>query len=223
MKKYTIFISFAVASIFLSLTLSVACNDDQHHEKKEDQQAQYLKQEFRMSREDSMMLIFKEMPEFNIVRSIGLGRYRVDVHTHLLNDTLDIIETMFAYPIVTTQELKFYEDDQLVNARALAVNMRNMHTLGGKEVRVPGIPQRNIKILKGGKGDYFYMVYGSGFCAVGDCPEFIGIYTLKGQVVLELITTKGLLSTKYISLKEFCDKYQFERFNDPIEQEQLFP
>jgi len=212
-----------VVPTFIILFSIIACKDYQRQEKEGTTQVPYLKEEFKMSRKDSMMLSFKGVSEFDIVRSIGLGRYRVDVHTNLLNDTLDIFETLFAYPIVTTQELKFYEDDQLINTRPLAIDMRNMRTLGGEEVRVPSIPQRYIKLLQGGLGDYFFMVYGSDFCAVGNCPEFTGIYTLEGQVVLEIISTKGLLSKKYISLKEFCDKYKFERFNDPIQEEQLFP
>jgi len=223
MLVYTFRGKYAVVPTFIILLSIAACKDYQRQEKEGTTQVPYLKEEFKMSRKDSMMLSFKGVSEFDIVRSVGLGRYRVDVHTHLLNDTLDIFETLFAYPIVKNQELKFYEDGRLISTRPLAIDMREMRTLGGKDIKVPGIPQHSISLLQGGQGDYFYMVYGSDFCAVGNCPEFTGFYTLEGQVVLEIISTKGLLSKKYISLKEFCEKYKFERFNNPIQEEQLFP
>ncbi|NUO02188.1 MAG: hypothetical protein HUU01_16400 [Saprospiraceae bacterium] len=223
MLGYTFRGKYAIVPTFIILFSIVACKENQRQGKEGTTQVPYLKEEYKMSRKDSMMLSFKGVPEFDIVRSVGLGRYRVDVHTHFLNDTLDILEPMFAYPIVTTQKLKFYEDGRLISTRPLAIDMREMRTLGGKDIKVPGIPQYSISLLQGGRGDYFYKVSGSDFCAVGNCPEFTGIYTLEGQVVLETISTKGLLSKNYISLKEFCNKYKFERFNDPIQEEQLFP
>lgn len=158
--------------------------------------------------------IFWNGKEAEVVKSLENGEYKLEIKTVLINDTLDVPDfSIYVTPVIKRQELHFYKEDKKIGTRLLAIELKKFASKSKGHLRVPSIPQFQACLVKGAH-QFFYILNGSDFCFTGHCPEFVGIYTMEGNVVHESISTKGLLSKKYMELIDFCNAYQVDINDD---------
>jgi hypothetical protein len=149
------------------------------------------------------------LPDKKISRMLVNGNYSIGANTTYSNDTLDIPdwkENIYSSPIIKYQNLDFFENDKLIKNHILPINLVKRKTIKDKIIEVVSIPIYEVCLLKGKEAD-FYLVNGADYCNGSKCPEFIGIYTMNGDIIYEGISTIGALSKKYLSLKTISEKF----------------
>ena len=119
------------------------------------------------------------------------GIYRLELQTIILDDTLmeRWIEYGFLSPLICSQYLVFYKNCEMINKYELPTGKNTKIIQGQKQVSLVSIPVFEICLLKGKSIDV-YKVYGANYCFGISCPEFIGLYSMEGEMITENITAK---------------------------------
>lgn len=117
---------------------------------------------------------------------------KLTMSTAYIKDTLDEIdfrEDVYSTPIILHQELHFYHRDKLLGSRQVPILYAMRKTLLRKNLRAAQTPIYRLCVLSSATGAVFFGVNGSDNCNGVACPEFNGIYSVKGNAIFEGITT----------------------------------
>jgi|694.fasta_scaffold123520_2 hypothetical protein len=134
-----------------------------------------------------------------IVSVSGNNDNLLKIESHFSNDTLDVVdykEDKFSSPIIVFQKLLFYNKDKLILSYNLPFNKVDRKTITGSVISTIETPVYKVCVFKD-----FYIINGSDYCNGSDCPEFIGIYSEKGEIIYEGFTNQE----KTTALKDFVD------------------
>lgn len=93
-------------------------------------------------------------------------------------------------PIVLKQSLIFYENGQEVKKYLPPFDKSSKMTTKNAKLEVVDIVIWDVCLESGSQEDFYYL-YGSGFCAGSNCPEFFGIYNMHGKIIYEGYSTSG--------------------------------
>jgi len=155
-----------------------------------------------------------------IISKITNDIFTLKIETFFTKDTLNVVdykEDKYSSPIITNQELLFFKDDKLIKHLKLSIRNIKKKTITD---RVIGALQTPIykACLSHSKEDY-YVIYGSDYCNGSECPEFIGIYSMAGNVIYEgfsnekkKISLKDILTKNEIDLNKLTDCIKIEVF-----------
>lgn len=109
--------------------------------------------------------------------------YSLRIETHISNDTLNVVdykEDKYSSPVITFQKLIFYDKNELIKEYKPPLKNVDKKTITNKIIRAVQTPIYKMCI-----SNNFYIIQGSDYCNGSDCPEFIGIYSSKGDVIYE--------------------------------------
>lgn len=147
------------------------------------------------------------------LRSIENDSFKLNLISFISKDTLGgkWEDDIYGSPIIGKQKLEFYEDKIKTKSYFLPFKNKVKVTNNNRSVSVASIPILEICILKGNPNDYFY-IYGADFCNGIHCPEFIGIYSMQGEILYEKISTEDSfhLADGYQSLEDLLKKNQMD-------------
>lgn len=139
-----------------------------------------------------------------IIRNLHNKEYSLKMETHFINDTLDVVdyrEDKYSSPIITFQKLSFYNKSKLIKDYELPLKSVGKKIITGKILEVIETPIYKMCLSKN-----FYIVQGSDYCNGSDCPEFIGIYSMNGDIIYEGFSSKERTSLlKNIVIKNNID------------------
>ena len=136
---------------------------------------------------------------FTISKELPNHDCRLVINTIFLNDTLSVTdwkEDVYSHPIIQSQELVFYTGKTKIKSLGLPIKFIYKKTIHNEAKYVTSIPILELCLLKGTRED-FYLVYGADFCNGAKCPEFIGVYNQRGEIIYENISTIGQISKPY--------------------------
>jgi hypothetical protein len=149
--------------------------------------------------------------EDKVIRTLKNGEFKLEIETAFSNDTLDIIDYKNDYcstPIILTQQLSFFKNDKLLHQHRLPFKEIKKKTISKTTLGVLQTPIYKVCMTKANNIDY-YVVNGADCCNGSGCAEFTGIYTMKGEVIFEGVSTE----LNKPSLKEILLKYKIELNN----------
>ncbi|RUT69474.1 hypothetical protein D0817_14930 [Flavobacterium cupreum] len=148
----------------------IACKQDKIISKA----VSYKKQEIQKSKDQS-------------VSSLSNKDFSLQIVTRFSTDTLNVIdykEDRYSSPIITFQKLLFYNKNLLVKEHKLPLKNINKRTISGKILSATETPIYKMCLFNN-SDQHFYIVHGSDYCSGSHCPEFIGIYSMKGDAIYE--------------------------------------
>jgi hypothetical protein len=147
----------------------------------------------------------KEIPFTSLV--LNCDSFKIELQTFILDDTLkeQWERYGFEYPFVTRQYLVFYKNEMEISQHLIPVEKTYRILKNGTKTSLSTMPIFDICLLKGSKG-YIYYVYGANYCNGIDCPEFIGLYDMKGTVLSEKISNHAGL-TRGSKVEEIEKRY----------------
>lgn len=127
--------------------------------------------------------------EHSVVTGLSNGDFSLKITTHILNDTLDVDDykrDKYSSPIIMNQELSFFKDEKLIKIYQLPIKQINVKTLTNASLDILHTPVYEICATKSAAKD-FYVISGAEYdvCHGIDCLEFIGIYSMQGDIVYE--------------------------------------
>lgn len=160
-----------------------------------------------------------------VSKQLNTKDFSLKIVSYLLRDTLNLEEykeNMFSNPIVLDQDLLFFKGKKLLKQHKLPIEKIKVKTISDSTVIIMNTPIYKICSVKN-SNEEFYVVKASyyDFCNGSDCPEFIAVYSMKGEVLLEgyagdeievplhnVIDKYGIdlnESTNYIQVSDFYD------------------
>lgn len=133
--------------------------------------------------------------------------YSLKIETQVLNDTLDVVdyrEDEYSNPIIIFQDISFYFHEKLIRKYNLPLEFKTVNTISNKILNIPETPIYEICT-----NNEYFIIQGADNCNGSRCPEFIGIYNLKGEIIFE-----GFSKIKSNpSLNEITKKYKIDTNN----------
>lgn len=169
------------------LLMSIACNQDKTISKS----VSHNKEKVQKSKD-------------KITSSLSNKDFSLNVETQFSKDTLNVVdykEDRYSSPIIIFQKLSFYKKNKLIKNHQLPLKNVNKKTITGKVISATETPIYKVCLSKKSNQD-FYIVHGSDYCNGSDCPEFIGIYSMNGDVIYEGFSNE----TKKVLLKDVVFK-----------------
>jgi hypothetical protein len=148
--------------------------------------------------------IIPQNSNYHVENELFFKNYKVKLSTYLINDTLDVVdykEDNYSNPIITSQRVSFYVEDKIIREFILPLHSISKRTISGGDVNALRTPIYELCLYKNHQ-DKYYILNGSDYCNGANCQEFIGIYTLSGDIVYEGLVTPGTSS----DLKELLQK-----------------
>ncbi|SHH88208.1 hypothetical protein [Flavobacterium defluvii] len=122
-----------------------------------------------------------------IISSLNNKDFSLNIETYFSKDTLNVVdykEDIYSSPIIIFQKLSFYNKNKLIKTHQLPLKNVNKKTITDKVISATGTPIYKACLSKKSNQD-FYIVNGSDYCNGSDCPEFIGIYLMNGDIIYE--------------------------------------
>ena len=157
-------------------------------------QSNSLKKELEFDNKDTRTLVNKD--------------FTLRVESDFSKDTLDVVdykEDKFSSPIITAQKLSFFKKDKLLKSYELPIKILKKKTINKSIIAALQTPIYKLCVSKSLNED-FYIIYGSDFCNGSKCPEFIGIYSMSGDIIYEGVSTEE----NRISLKDIVEQHKIE-------------
>ena len=169
-----------------------------------------------------LILVREEAEKNNKDTSIILknGIYQLKLQTMVLNDILseNWVEYGFLSPLILEQFLIFYKNGEIIKEYSIPIEKMLKKTNHYSEIALATIPIFNICLLKGKNIDV-YEIYGANYCCGVRCPEFLGYYSMEGEILSENIAAKKYLAGKELS--NFLAKYKID-INKPEKCNSIF-
>lgn len=167
------------------------------------------------SERDSLLLRYNGMRNFTYTKTISRGEITIELETQCLNDTLastedsdyeDAVSPLLTRPVIVGQILKFKRNGTLIKDYIIPIKKVVRTNYIGNKIECL---EQNIWCLYfiEGENDTVIGISGSGLCEVSECPEFIGLYSEKGDVIYEFSTT----TKNEKSLDEVLKKYKINK------------
>lgn len=127
--------------------------------------------------------------QYTIVKCIDNNSFSLKLVTYLVRDTLavdDYKNEPYSSPIIIDQGLSFYGEGKLLKKCSLQLGRIKIKTITDSVITILHTPIYNICTVKGKDQDY-YVIEGAEYdiCMGTDCLEFIGIYSMSGNIVYE--------------------------------------
>jgi hypothetical protein len=167
---------------------------------------------------DSLMKLNEGKKEFSYKVSKTYGGYTMEVETFCLNDTLDIsysYDSTDIWPIILSQQVIFKHNDSITKQFYVPLRKKERKDHSGKLVTSLDAFIWNLSTLKGANGILF-RIDASGTCEGKTCPDFIGLYSLSGDSILQEYTNEentGKLNEILIKYGISEDTFRFSSDN----------
>lgn len=152
-----------------------------------------------------------------IISNLHNKEYSLKIETHFSNDTLNVVdykEDKYSSPVITFQKLSFYVKNELIKEYKPPLKSVDKKTITGEIIGALETP-----IYKMCLSNNFYIVQGSDYCNGSDCPEFIGIYSINGDIIYEgfpnekkKTSLKNIILKNNINLSKMTDCVNFDIF-----------
>jgi hypothetical protein len=145
-----------------------------------------------------------QLSEDTILSNLNNKEYSLKIETHFTNDTLNVVdykEDKYSSPVITYQKLIFFHKNELIKEYIPSIRIVEKKTIMNKNIRALETP-----IYKMCLSNNFYIIQGSDYCNGSDCPEFLGIYSVNGDIIHEgFPNEKKTTILKTITIKNNID------------------
>lgn len=135
--------------------------------------------------------------------------YEVILRSWITNDTLKgkWSDEVYGSPIVVNQKIIFYKDGIIQKEHNFPIKQITKLARRGN-INAASIPIFDVCMLHS-DDKYIFYTYGADFCNGIECPEFIGLYELNGEVIYEGISTE-LTSAKRTKLLKVIEDFNID-------------
>jgi len=138
---------------------------------------------------DSAYKITKSLSDSTYEEQISLvyQRYKVEVTSVYLDDSVARDESNLFNPVCLSQRLSFYEDHVLKKTQAHPVRTITQKVSSGKRVEMLEDVITDIGVIRGKRG---LLVVTQGYGECSSCSEFYGVYSMQGDRLWYVYRTK---------------------------------
>ena len=145
------------------------------------------------SKKDSLVALYYGSKKFSFIVSVSNGQYTMELETFCINDTLNTNyahDSSDVWPIIEKQKLIFKYKDSVTNQFFIPLKEISRKNHSGKTIRSLDAFIWNLNTLIGLNGTIF-SIDGNGTCEGKNCQDFIGLYSLSGEPILQEYINEG--------------------------------
>ena len=142
----------------------------------------------------------------SITKCICHEQYTIYFKTYLIKDSVRTQELLWQNPTIIEQKIYIYNKEKLIKTFSISNKQIHIITKDNIEMEIAQIPIIDVCLLEGNK-TYLYL-YGALNCNGIECPEYLSIYDLSGNKIVEYVSTEH--NNRYKLFNEFVTRNKLD-------------
>ena len=142
----------------------------------------------------------------SITKCICHKQHTIQFKTYLIKDSVRTQELLWQNPTIIEQKIYIYSKEKLIKSFRISNKQIHIITKDNIEMEITQIPIIDVCLLEGNQ-NYLYL-YGTLNCNGIECPEYLSIYDLSGNKIVEYVSTEH--NNRYKSFNEFVTSHKLD-------------